>query len=300
MKKSKGILYWLIVKETFVEFGKDNATKLSAALAYYTVFSIAPMLVVIISLTGIFFGQQAVSGELFEQIRTYVGDSAAIQIQSMIGSIALNKGSVIATVVGIITMLVGATGVFTEIQDSLNLMWGVRVKKRIGILNVLINRSLAFLIVLGMGLVLMLSLLVNSIIVGFANTIQKILPWFPINMVDIANTSITVIILSALFIVIFKILPDAVISIKDSIVGSIFTTLLFLIGKWGITFYLSWLTVNSTYGAAASLVIILLWVYYSAMIFYFGAEFTHVFAKHAGSGIRAKSHAVLIKEKELL
>ncbi len=299
MKKEKGFLYWLIIKETFAEFDKDNATKLSAALAYYTIFSIAPMLVVIISLCGIFLGQQAVSGELFEQIRTYVGDAAAMQIQSMIGSIAFNKGSVIASIVGIVTMLIGATGVFTEIQDSLNLMWGVRVKKRIGILNVLINRSLAFIIVLGMGLVLLLSLLVSGLLTSFAHTIQRLLPWFPLDLVDIANTSIIVTILTALFIVIYKILPDAKISFRDSLVGSIFTTILFLIGKWGITFYLGWLTVNSTYGAAASLVIILLWVYYSAIIFYFGAEFTHVYAIHAGSGVKAKTHAVLIKEKEL-
>ena len=299
MKKQRGFLYWLIIKETFSEFDKDNATKLSAALAYYTIFSIAPMLVVIISLCGIFLGQQAVSGELFEQIRTYVGDAAALQIQSMIGSIAFNKGSVIASVVGIITMLIGATGVFTEIQDSLNLMWGVRVKKRIGILNVLINRSLSFIIVLGMGLVLLLSLLISGILTSFANTIQRILPWFPLNLVDIVNTSIIITILTALFIVIYKILPDAKISFRDSLIGSVFTTILFLLGKWGITFYLGWLTVNSTYGAAASLVIILLWVYYSAIIFYFGAEFTHVYAIHAGSGIKAKQHSVLIKEKEL-
>ena len=257
------------------------------------------MLVVIISLCGIFLGQQAVSGELFEQIRTYVGDAAALQIQSMIGSIAFNKGSVIASVVGIITMLIGATGVFTEIQDSLNLMWGVRVKKRIGILNVLINRSLSFIIVLGMGLVLLLSLFISGILTSFANTIQRILPWFPLNLVDIVNTSIIITILTALFIVIYKILPDAKISFRDSLIGSVFTTILFLLGKWGITFYLGWLTVNSTYGAAASLVIILLWVYYSAIIFYFGAEFTHVYAIHAGSGIKAKQHSVLIKEKEL-
>jgi membrane protein len=299
MKKQRGFLYWLIIKETFSEFDKDNATKLSAALAYYTIFSIAPMLVVIISLCGIFLGQQAVSGELFEQIRTYVGDAAALQIQSMIGSIAFNKGSVIASVVGIITMLIGATGVFTEIQDSLNLMWGVRVKKRIGILNVLINRSLSFIIVLGMGLVLLLSLFISGILTSFANTIQRILPWFPLNLVDIVNTSIIITILTALFIVIYKILPDAKISFRDSLIGSVFTTILFLLGKWGITFYLGWLTVNSTYGAAASLVIILLWVYYSAIIFYFGAEFTHVYAIHAGSGIKAKQHSVLIKEKEL-
>lgn len=299
MKKQQGFLYWLVIKETFAEFGRDNATKLSAALAYYTIFSIAPMLVVIISLCGIFLGQQAVSGELFEQIRIYVGDAAALQIQSMIGSIALNKGSVIASVIGIVTMLVGATGVFTEIQDSLNLMWGVRVKKRIGILNVLINRSLAFIIVLGMGFVLLISLFISGIITGFANTIQQILPWFPLNLVDIANTSLIITILSALFIVIYRVLPDAKISFKDSLIGSIFTTLLFLVGKWGITFYLSWLTVNSTYGAAASLVIILLWVYYSAIIFYFGAEFTYVYASHAGNGVKPKQHAVLIKEREL-
>ena len=292
------IQYFLVFKTCLREFNDDKVMKLSASLSYYTIFSIAPMLMVIISLCGIFLGEQAVQGELFEQIRTYVGDEAAIQIQGMIGSLALNKGSLMASIIGLATMLIGATGVFIEIQDSINFMWGIKVKVKKGFLKTLLNRLLAIAIVLGMGLVLLLSLALNGILIGFASKIQEILPWVPLDLIAISNTVLTLSVLCSLFIVVFMVLPDAVIRFKDALIGSVFTTLLFMLGKWGIGLYLGFLTVNSTYGAAASIIIILLWVYYSAIILYFGAEFTQAYADHMGTGIKPKSYAVLVKKKE--
>ncbi len=292
------IQYFLVFKTCLREFNDDKVMKLSASLSYYTIFSIAPMLMVIISLCGIFLGEQAVQGELFEQIRTYVGDEAAIQIQGMIGSLALNKGSLMASIIGLATMLIGATGVFIEIQDSINFMWGIKVKVKKGFLKTLLNRLLAIAIVLGMGLVLLLSLALNGILIGFASKIQEILPWVPLDLIAISNTVLTLSVLCSLFIVVFMVLPDAVIRFKDALIGSMFTTLLFMLGKWGIGLYLGFLTVNSTYGAAASIIIILLWVYYSAIILYFGAEFTQAYADHIGAGIKPKSYAVLVKKKE--
>lgn len=297
MKKTL-IQYYLVLKECIKEFNDDKVMKLSASLAYYTIFSIAPMLMVIISLCGIFLGQQAASGELFDQIKTYVGNDAALQIQGMIGSLAFNKGSIIASVIGILTMLIGATGVFNEIKDSINFMWGIKIKKRKSIIASLINRLLAFTLVLGMGLILLLSLALNGILIGFAEKISEIIPWLPLDLIDLVNTAFTLTILCTLFVVIFMVLPDAVIKLKDAMVGALFTTVLFLLGKWGISIYLSILTVNTTYGAAASLIIILLWVYYSAIILYFGAEFTQAYADHLGSGIKPREYAVLIKRKE--
>lgn len=297
--EKRWLLYTMILKSSWREFMEDNVIKLSASLSYYTLFSLAPMLIVIISLTGIFLGKQAVEGQLFEQIKNYVGDAAAMQIQSMIGNADLMKESVKASIIGIVTMLIGATGVFAEIQSSINLMWGVRPKPRRGILKYFINRSLAFLILLGMGLVLILSLLINSIIQSFSDKINDVFPFFPTELASNLNTVFIFIILSLLFGVIFKLLPDAIIHWKDALVGSIFTSILFMLGKWAIGFYLSVVSLGSTYGAASSLVIILLWVYYSAIIIYFGAEFTHMYALHAGRGIAPKKDAILIQHREI-
>jgi len=296
--KNKILLYLLVLKSTWIEFVNDKAIKLSASLAYYTIFSLAPMLVVIISLGGIFLGKQAIAGELFEQIRRYVGDSAAMQIQSMIGNAQVLKGSFTASIVGIVTMLIGATGVFVEIQDSLNFMWGIKTKHKRGFLKYLFNRLISFIIVIGMGLVLLISLAVNSIIVSFSNTITNWFPFFPIEFASAANSVFTFFVLCSLFVVIFKILPDAIIAWRDLIIGSLFTAILFMIGKWGISYYLGIISLGSTYGAAASLVIILLWVYYSAIILYFGAEFTHMYAVHAGKGIKPKGQASLVELRE--
>ncbi len=293
------MLYMMIVKSSWDEFLEDNAIKLSASLAYYTIFSLAPMLIVIISLTGIFLGNQAVQGELYQQIRMYVGDEAALQIQSMIGDADVIKEGLKATVIGIVTMLIGATGVFAEIQSSINFMWGIKPKPRRSILKYLFDRLLSFLILVGMGIILFISLAINSIITGFSNRINDLFPFFPIEFANHVNSVFIFIILTLLFWVIFKVLPDAIIHWKDALIGSLFTSILFLIGKWGIGFYLSYISLGSTYGAAASLVIILLWIYYSAIIIYFGAEFTHMYSLHAGKGIVPKKNAIFVEHREV-
>lgn len=297
--KKRYLLYMMILKSSWQEFMEDNAIKLSASLAYYTMFSVAPMLIVVISLTGIFLGKQAVEGELFEQIRSYVGDDAAMQIQSMIGNADVIKEGFRATVIGIITMLIGATGVFAEIQSSINYMWGIKPKPRRGILKYLANRLLSFAILVGMGLILIVSLAANSIITGFSNKINLYFPEFPIELANSINGVFIFSILCILFVIIFKVLPDAIIGWKDAIVGSVFTTFLFMLGKWAIGFYLGFISLGTTYGAAASLVIILLWVYYSAIILYFGAEFTHMYSLHAGKGIAPKLNAIFVQHREV-
>lgn len=293
------MLYMMILKSSWLEFSEDNAIKLSASLAYYTIFSLAPMLIVIISLTGIFFGTQAVQGELFDQIRNYVGDDAALQIQKMIGNADVIKEGFKATVIGIVTMLIGATGVFAEIQSSINFMWGIKPKPRRGYLKYLGNRLISFLILVGMGLVLILSLLVNSIITSFSNRINELFPFFPTEFASMVNSVFIFLILCLLFFIIFKVLPDAIIQWRDALIGSLFTTVLFMIGKWAIGYYLGFISLGTTYGAAASLVIILLWIYYSAIILYFGAEFTHMFSLHAGKGIVPKSNAIFVEHREV-
>lgn len=285
------LLYLLILKSTWNEFLEDNGIKLSASLAYYTIFSLAPMLVVIISLGGLFLGKQAIAGELFEQIRRYVGDAAALQIQNMIGDADVLKSSFMASIIGIGTMLIGATGVFVEIQDSLNFMWGIKHKHKRGFVKYLLNRLISFVIVIGMGLVLLITLAINSIIDSFSSTIVNYFPFFPLEFASWANSIIMFVILCLLFAVIFKFLPDAIIYFKDALIGALFTAVLFMMGKWAISYYLGVISLGTTYGAAASLVIILLWVYYSAIILYFGAEFTHSYAIHAGRGIKEKYQA---------
>jgi len=297
--KKRVLLYLLILKATWREFVNDKAIKLSASLAYYTIFSLAPMLIVIISLGGLFLGKQAIEGELFEQIRKYVGDAAAMQIQNMIGNSDVLKSSFMASIIGIVTMLIGATGVFVEIQDSINLMWGIKHKHKRGFVKYLLNRLLSFVIIIGMGLVVLVSLAINSIIDSFSNTIVNYFPFFPIEFASWANSIFMFFVLCMLFVVIFKFLPDVIIYFKDVFVGAVFTTFLFMIGKWGISYYLGVISLSTTYGAAASLVIILLWVYYSAIILYFGAEFTHMYAVHAGKGIIDKYQQQQHKKHEL-
>lgn len=290
--------YWLVTRNASKKFMEDKALKLSASLAYYTIFSLSPMLIVIISLCGIFFGKQAIEGEIYGQINSMVGNEAAIQIQEMIKNANLGKGNYIATVIGLVTLVIGATGVFAEIQDSINFIWGIRPKPKRGFLKVLINRVLSFSIVVGMGFILIVSLALNGIMTAFSNKITELMPGLSLSLANGINLSFTFLILSVLFSVIFKVLPDAHIKWKDVIVGSITTSLLFMLGKWAIGLYLGMSNLGFTYGAAASLVIILLWVYYSSIILYFGAEFTQVYANHIGAGVRPKSYAVFVKHQE--
>ncbi|MFT4031159.1 MAG: YihY/virulence factor BrkB family protein [Siphonobacter sp.] len=285
--------------EVYNEFSNDNALKMSASLSYYTIFSMAPMLIVVISLCGIFLGRAAIQGEIFGQIQSLVGKEAAIQIQEIIKRAELSSRSGTALVIGLGTLLLGATGVFSEIQDSINRIWSLRAKPKKGWLKLIINRLLSFSMIVSMGFVLLVSLLLNSLLDVFETRLQRLFDSQLILVFNLTSLGVVFLVITCLFTLIFKVLPDGKLHWKDAFVGSGFTAILFMIGKFVIGLYLGQSNLSSTYGSAASIVIVLLWVYYSAAILYFGAEFTKVYSKEYGHGIVPKSETVVVYEKEV-
>lgn len=291
---------WSIIKQTFTDFFNNRVLKLSAALAYYTIFSLPAMLIIIIYVSQLFYGREAIEGTLYHQVAEFVGNDAAIQIQQTIKGAALSKSTYFATIVGIITLLIGATSVFSEIQDSINYIWKLKSKpKGTGILKILVNRLLSFSIVVSLGFLLMVSLLVNGALDAFLNRLTQHFPQLTVVMVYIFNVLLTFIITSLLFGLIFKVLPDARVQWKHVRAGAFTTAALFMIGKFLISFYIGKSTLATTYGTAGTVIVLLVWVYYSAMILYFGAVFTHVYAAHTGGHIYPNSYAVWVQEIEV-
>jgi membrane protein len=283
-----------LLKETYNGFMDDNGIKLSAALSYYTVFSLPPLLIIIISLSGIFFGADAVRGEIFGQINTLVGSDAAMQIQETIKKVELSNGSNFAQTIGIIILLIGATGVFAEIQDSINYIWGIKAKPKRGLIKYLYNRLMSFSMIGSVGFLLLVGLIINSLIDVLSHRLAIIFPRDSIFLFHIINTMVIFIIITLLFSIIFKTLPDGKIALRDCIIGASFTSILFMIGKFAIGFYLGRYNIASVYGAAGSIILILVWVYYSAIILYFGAEFTKVYALTHGQKIIPNAYSVQI------
>lgn len=288
-----------MLKESFNGFVDDRVVKLSAALAYYTVFAIGPMIIIIIYLAGVFYGQEAIQGTIFNQLNDLVGASAAAQIQDIIRNVAQSRQGSFAAVIGFATLFIAATGVFAEIQDSINLIWGLKPKPKKSWLKMLVNRLLSFSVIVSLGFILLVSLIVNGVIEALMDRLATRFPDITVMVFYIINLVITFTVTSSLFAIIFKVLPDAVIQWKDVMVGAMVTAVLFMLGKFGITFYISQSDVGSTYGAAGSLVILLLWVYYSAIILYFGAEFTKAYATDYGSHIHPTEYAVWVKQVEV-
>jgi len=286
-------------KNSFVAMGEDKITKMSGSLAYYTVFSMAPLLVMIISLCGIFLGREAVEGKIVAQLSGFVGVDTAIQLQQIIKNASLAGKSTMAAVIGGITLIIGATSVFAEIQDSINTIWGLKPKPKRGWLKMIQNRLLSFSVIISLGFLLLVSLGVTAIIDGFSERLRAHFPEVTVVVFYILNIVITLVVITLIFGVIFKVLPDAKIKWKDVLAGAIATSLLFMLGKFGISFYISKSNVGSTYGAAGSLVVLLLWVYYSSIILYLGAEFTKAFAVKFGSAIHPNDYAVTTKTVEV-
>lgn len=293
MKRIKG--FFEILKKSFQLFNEFNGLKLSAALSYYTVFSIGPLLVIIISLAGIFFGKKAVEGKVYGQISKLSGSEAALQIQQIIGSIQKNHHSVAGAIIGFVILLVGASGVFAEIQDSLNLMWSGSYKKRnqqkTGVLIFIKQRLWSFSLLGGMAFILMVSLIVNSLVDLLSDTLRNHFPDYIVTLFYILNIIIILFIITSLFAMIFKILPNSSMRWKDAFKGAFFTALLFLIGKFAIGFYLGNSKIGVTYGTAASVIIIMVWVYYSSIILYFGAAYTQTYLQqnHKPGSVSIKS-----------
>ncbi len=290
---------WQLLKKSTMEFVDGSDLKFGASLSYYTIFALPPLLIIIISLCGIFFGAEAVRGEIYGQIAHFVGKDSALQIQEMIKNVALSRDTVFATTIGVITLLVGASGVFGEIQDSINRIWGIKAKPNRGFAKFVRNRLVSFSMIVVIGFLMLVSLMLNATVELFNNKLQDIFPQMSVYLFYTINLALLFVIITFLFAVIFKTLPDGKVSWKDALIGSTFTALLFMIGKSAIGFYLGSSKIATTYGAAGSLIIILLWVYYSALILYFGAEFTKVYAFTFGSKIIPNDYAVYVEKKEV-
>lgn len=290
--------FFRILKKAAVAFIEDNALKLSASLSYYTVFSIGPIIIIVISLVGIFYGREAVQGKVYGQVKGFIGSDAAIQLQEIIKNIEYSQFKTTGFIIGVVMLLFGASGVFTEIQDSVNRIWSVKAKPKKGWLKFITNRLLSFSLVVGLGFIMLVSLLVSTALDALNTQLAKLFSENVVILFYILNILIVLTVITLLFAIIFKVLPDAVIRWRDVIKGSLFTAVLFMGGKFLISFYISKSNVGVTYGAAATIVIILLWVFYSSVILYFGAEFTKCYAVEAGSGIRPKDTAVFVVKQE--
>ena len=294
---------WELLSATFSAFSNDRAMKLSASLAYYTIFSLAPLLIMLISLTSLIYGREAVQGEVFNGINEFVGNEAAMQIQQAIQKVNSSGDSVLAIIISTATLFIGATGVFIEIQTSINMIWRVRAKPEKSWLKFIVNRLLSFSMIVGLGFLLLVSLIINGLVLALSQKLNSYFPDITILLVNLINLAITFIVITALFGIIFKFLPDVEIGWKDVSIGAVATALLFMIGRYLIGLYIEKAAPGSAYGAAGSLIIILVWIYYSSAILYFGAEFTQVYAEKYGRKIRPSSYAVhliqTVEEKEV-
>ena len=292
-----------MLKASFNAFMDDKALKMSASLAYYTIFSLAPLIMILISAASIFYGKEAIQNKVFEELNGILGNEAAFKIQEILQEITLKSDSTLAIIIGVTTLFIGATGVFIEIQDSINQIWRVKAKPKKGWKKLIINRVLSFSMIISLGFLLIVSLIINGVILALSAKLSQYFPDITLFVVEVVNAVITFVVIAALFGIIFKYLPDVKISWKDVRVGAIFTAILFTIGRFLIGMYIEKIGPGSAYGAAGSLIVILVWVYYTAAILYFGAEYTQVYAECYGGKISPATYAVHVitteEEKEV-
>lgn len=281
------------------EFIGDDGLRLSASLSYYTLFSMAPMLMIVIAIGSIWLGKEAAEGYLYLQFEGLIGQAGALQLQDMIRNVHISGDTPWVTAVGFGTFFLGATGVFIEIQDSINSIWSIRAKPKRGWVRFIMTRIVSFSMVVGIGFLLMVTLVLSALLSMFDAWLSTHISSF-IWLANIISNLISIGVVMLLFSVIFKVLPDAILHWRDVLVGAFFTAILFLIGKYFINLYLSRSSTVSAYGAAGAIVLIILWVYYSAIILYFGAEFTKVYANAFGEKIRPGAFAVFVERKEVV
>ncbi|MEO7984618.1 MAG: YihY/virulence factor BrkB family protein [Bacteroidota bacterium] len=292
---------WKITKLSVTDFFDANILKLSASLAFFTIFSLPGLLIIVIWVSDLFYGREVVEGTVYHQIEGFVGQSAALEIQDIIRNATLSSESSFATVVGLIALFIGATSVFGEIQDSINRIWRLKAKPRkgFGFLKMLFNRLLSFSMIITLGFILLVSLLINGTLDILLDKLMTKYPDLTVMLVYFLNLLLTYIITAFIFAAIFKVLPDARIKWKHVRIGACVTAFLFMLGRFIIGYYLGHSRMTSAYGAAGSIVVILLWVYFSSMILYFGAAFTHAYVVLKGSRIYPNSYAVWVQQIEV-
>jgi membrane protein len=280
-----------IFRQAFSEWSEERAPRMAAALAFYTVFSLAPLLILVVAIAGLAFGQEAAQGRIVEQIEGLIGPDGAGTVQGLIENARSPSSGILATIIGVATLLVGASGVFVELQDSLNTIWNVPQEPSLGWIASVKRRFVSFAMVTGVGFLLLVSLAVSAALSGFAEYAGRLFPFLApwLHVVDFFVSFLGV---TVLFALLFKVVPDAEITWRQVWPGAAFTSLCFALGKIAFGFYLGRSAIMSTYGAAASLVVILVWVYYSAQILLFGAELTQVCCRRSGRGREASPAAL--------
>ena len=291
---------WRTLSGTINEFLNDDCMSMAAALAYYTVFSLPPLLLIVITIAGSVFGSAAVQGRIDDQIRGLIGPSAAQQVQTMIAQVKLSGSTGPAAVFGAIALAFAATTAFAQLQSSLNRAWEVEpAPTGYGVRNFLLKRVLSFGMILAIGFLLLVSLALSAAITGFSAALNSYLPAFlSARLLHIVSAVFSFAVIGGLFAAMYKVLPDAEVEWRDVSVGAVVTAALFNLGKYLVGLYLGNSSVLTPYGAAGSLALILLWTYYSAMIFLLGAEFTQVWAQRHGRPITPQPGAVrVVREK---
>lgn len=290
-------------------FSEDRVMKLSAALAYYTIFSLTPLIIIIISSASLFLGDNMdPNTKLFGEISELVGADAANTLRSFVNNANLSGKSTMGLIIGIGTLIIGSTAIFIEIQDSINLIWKVKAVPKKGWKKLITNRLLSFSLIASLGFLLLVSLVVNSIVVGIGSKLDTYAAKVGVEEVSsllmlILTNALTLAVVTTIFAIIFKVLPDVNLKWKPALVGALFTALLFSLGKYAIGIYIEKGNPGSAFGAASSIIVILVWIYYTAVILYFGAEFTQAYAEKFDTGIAPSKYAVHLKtivvEKEV-
>ncbi|WP_205728591.1 YihY/virulence factor BrkB family protein [Flavobacterium sp. J27] len=290
---------WKVLKNTFTGFLEKKILKMSAALAYTTVFSIGPLLLVILYLCDIFWGREAIEGTIYNQLKSFVGNQSAVQLQEMIQNLSISNSSSLAGITGIVMLIIGATSVFAEIQDSINTIWDIRPKKKSsGFWIFLKARLLSFGVIGSIGFILLVSLGISAILDAIGAQLTSYFPEVLYYVIYVANSLLSFIVISVLFGAIFTILPDAEIKWRQVKFASFTTASLFILGKFLISFYIANSNINSVYGSAGSFVIIIVWVYYSSVILYFGAQLAKSYAVEYASPIQPSAFAEFISVTE--
>jgi len=287
-----------VFRQAAIAWWNDDVFRLSASLAFYTVFSLAPIMLLSVVVAGIVFGEETAARQLVVQVESLVGKEGGRVVREMVTSLGSAGGGPLAAVFGIVSLLIGSTVVFAELQSALNKIWDVRADPTEGMVRELARkRLLSFVIVIGVGFLLLVALVVDAVLAGAQELIASWVPLFPW-VWQVVNQVVFLAITTLLFMLIYKVLPDVQIAWRDVFTGALVTAVLFAVGKRLIGLYLGNMSVGSAYGAAGSFVVFLVWIYYTALVSFFGAEFTNVYARRQGSGVRPESHAVPRHEKD--
>jgi membrane protein len=290
--------FYEILKEAGNDFVDDHATKLSASLAYYFILSIGPILLIIVTILSFFYKKAFATTQVFDQVAVFMGKREALVLKTFLEHISKQNIGTLFGIISVFVLVFGATSIFTEIQSSINYIWSIRAKPQKSWLKYITDRLLSFVLILGIGCLMIVSLFVNLLIDLLSNRLQRFLGDANIILLKGANVGLMLVVIVLMFMIIFKVLPDAKIYWKDAFVGACFTSILFLSGKLLMSYYFGISKSFNAYGAAASIILLLTWVYYSAIILYFGAEFTKVYAMKWGKGITVMDTAVYIIKRE--